>query len=151
MGCNLPIVEPMNAPRSITRNPLVEAAIDYASRLQLDGRWETNGHGQIIVHQPIGLLHAKRGVKAPDRVVASPTFDESTDERGFLLYAPELCIEMMSPSNSWEEMRHKTLLYLAAGAKEAWICDNEGAMHYFDGAGTRAESALAPGMLRVTD
>jgi Uma2 family endonuclease len=35
--------------------------------------------------------------------------------------SPEICVEIMSPSNSWAEMHMKASLYLAAGAKEVWI------------------------------
>lgn len=35
--------------------------------------------------------------------------------------APEVCVEIMSPSNSWAEMHMKASLYLQAGAKEVWI------------------------------
>ena len=35
--------------------------------------------------------------------------------------APELCVEIMSPSNTWAEMHMKAGLYLKAGAKEVWI------------------------------
>lgn len=163
----------MNAPQGFVPDPRVEAAIEFGLGLKLEGPWETNGQGQIIVNPPIGLAHAKRadrigvvtrsllphwriwpeigvhtadGVKAPDLAVAAPEFEESTDSRGFLLRAPEICVEIMSPSNTWEEMRHKTLLYLAAGAKEVWVCDESGALHFFDGSGERGASVLAPGM-----
>jgi Uma2 family endonuclease len=163
----------MNAPQRLVPNPLVEAAIDYMTSLRLDPPWETNGQGQIIMNPPIGLPHAKRtdkissqiktrtagwqvwpevgvhtadGVKAPDLSVAMPSFVENVDHRGFLLSAPDLCVEVMSPSNSWEEMRHKTLLYLAAGAKEVWVCDEAGELRFFDGSGERADSGLIPGI-----
>lgn len=35
--------------------------------------------------------------------------------------APELCIEIASPSNSRKELKEKMEAYLAAGAHEAWI------------------------------
>jgi Uma2 family endonuclease len=172
------MLELMNAPQRFAPNPLVEAAIDYVTTLRLDARWETNGQGQIIMNPPIGLPHAKRadrigsevkarapgwqvwpevgihtadGVKAPDLAVARPGFVESVDQRGFLLAAPDLCVEVMSPSNSWEEMRHKALLYLAAGAREVWVCDDAGELLFFDGSGTRAESSLVPGMPKKID
>jgi len=91
-------------------------------------------------------LHTSDGIKAPDLLVAGPSFAERVDHLGFLMAAPELCVEVMSPSNSWAEMPHKTLLYLAAGATEVWICDEAGELHFFDGAGQRAESALIAGM-----
>ncbi len=38
-----------------------------------------------------------------------------------LMRAPELCIEVVSPSNSRNELREKTEAYLAAGAEEVWV------------------------------
>jgi Uma2 family endonuclease len=35
--------------------------------------------------------------------------------------APELCIEVVSPSNSRKELQEKTEAFFAAGAKEVWI------------------------------
>ena len=35
--------------------------------------------------------------------------------------SPELCVEIMSPINTWAEMHMKAGLYLKAGAKEVWI------------------------------
>jgi hypothetical protein len=161
----------MNAPHRFAPNPLVEAAIEYMTGLRIDAPWETDGKGQIIMNPPIGLVHAKRverigasmrsalpgwqvwgevglhtadGVKAPDLLAAAPGFVESVDSRGFLLAAPEICVEVMSPSNSWEEMRHKTLLYLAAGAREVWVCDQDGDLHFFDGSGEKQTSSLVP-------
>jgi len=39
-------------------------------------------------------------------------------------------------------MRHKTLHYLAAGAKEVWVCDEDGDLHFFDGSGELSRSFL---------
>jgi Uma2 family endonuclease len=35
--------------------------------------------------------------------------------------APEICVEVVSPSNSVKEMNEKRAAYLAAGASEVWI------------------------------
>jgi Uma2 family endonuclease len=35
--------------------------------------------------------------------------------------APEICVEVMSTSNTWAEMHMKAALYLQAGAEEVWI------------------------------
>ena len=35
--------------------------------------------------------------------------------------APEICIEVVSPSNSVKELEEKKTAYLAAGAEEVWI------------------------------
>jgi Uma2 family endonuclease len=38
-----------------------------------------------------------------------------------LTAAPEICIEVVSPSNSVKELEEKKSAYLAAGAEEVWI------------------------------
>lgn len=40
--------------------------------------------------------------------------------------APELCVEIMSPSNTWAEMHMKAGLYFEAGAEEVWVIDPDG-------------------------
>ena len=40
--------------------------------------------------------------------------------------APEICVEVMSPSNTWGEMHMKAGLYLEAGAEEVWIVAIDG-------------------------
>jgi Uma2 family endonuclease len=40
--------------------------------------------------------------------------------------APEICVEVKSPSNSWAEMEMKAALYLEAGAEEVWIVELDG-------------------------
>lgn len=45
--------------------------------------------------------------------------------------APEICVEILAPSNSREEMLEKMTLYYAKGAQEVWLCDEEGRMEFF--------------------
>jgi Uma2 family endonuclease len=45
--------------------------------------------------------------------------------------APEICVEVLSPANSREEMIGKMQLYYEAGADEVWLCDEEGRMEFF--------------------
>lgn len=40
--------------------------------------------------------------------------------------APEICVEIMSPSNSWAEMHFKAGLYLQAGAQQVWVVPIDG-------------------------
>ena len=37
--------------------------------------------------------------------------------------APEICVEVLSPSNTLEEITEKIALYFQSGAREIWICD----------------------------
>jgi len=45
--------------------------------------------------------------------------------------APEICIEVMSDTNDWEEMPEKRALYRKAGAEEVWVVDGDGQIHFF--------------------
>ena len=40
--------------------------------------------------------------------------------------APEICVEIMSPANTWAEMHMKAGLYLEAGAMEVWVVAMDG-------------------------
>jgi Uma2 family endonuclease len=61
------------------------------------------------------------GVFVPDLAWATPQFMSRHAGAIVLTQAPELCIEVVSPSNSTKEMDEKRTAYLAAGAQEVWI------------------------------
>ena len=58
--------------------------------------------------------------------------------------APPICVEIVSPSNTIQQMDEKRAAYLAIGAKEVWICEREGRMRFFDSAGELSQSRLVP-------
>ena len=45
--------------------------------------------------------------------------------------APEICVEVLSPSNTRQEMLEKMALYYERGALEVWLCDEDGRMEFF--------------------
>lgn len=128
---------------------------------KIEGRIETDRHGQIMMNPPPGAKHggyqvriAARldrllttgrvltecristadGVRAADVAWAS---SETVSDLGDLTCfprAPEICVEVLSPDNTVAEMREKTALYFDAGAKEVWHCSQAGQMTFF-GAG----------------
>ncbi len=71
------------------------------------------------------------GVKLPDVVWCSPVRYKESLEKGILLTAPEICVEVLSPSNTPEELRIKSALYFEGGAEEVWQCDEDGRMTFF--------------------
>lgn len=58
--------------------------------------------------------------------------------------APEICVEVISESNSLEEMMLKRQLFISAGAGEYWLCDRKGKMRFFDGIIELPQSLLCP-------
>ena len=45
--------------------------------------------------------------------------------RGYPEMAPDLAIEIKSPSNSWPEIAAKAYMWLSYGAQQAWVGDPE--------------------------
>ena len=61
------------------------------------------------------------GLQVADVAWASPTFMQAHGTETPFTRAPELCVEVASPSNSRKGLREKSAAYIAAGAREAWI------------------------------
>ncbi len=83
-----------------------------------------------------------RGVKVADLAWVSSAF---LKEYGFQTpypQAPEICIEITSPSNSKAELAEKRTLYLAEGAKEVWVCDSLGNVAFYSAVGPMQKSLL---------
>ncbi len=83
------------------------------------------------------------GVRVPDAAWASAQFLELHAEVTPFPRAPEICVEIVSPSNSEDEIQAKTAAYLAAGAQEVWIVSEDGAVRYFDTGGERTKTRFA--------
>jgi len=69
---------------------------------------------EAAIATPLGLFVA-------DLAWSSQISPPGSERNPALLRAPELCIEVVSPSNSRKEMNEKAAAYLAAGAEEVWI------------------------------
>jgi Uma2 family endonuclease len=73
------------------------------------------------------------GVKVIDVVWMSPEYaaELKANEPLVLERAPEICVEVLSPSNSKPEMNEKRALYFEAGAHEVWLCGLDGKMEFY--------------------
>ncbi len=124
---------------------------------QLPFRIETNAYGQILMSPPASSGHSCRqgdiafrlrqslggralpecpvstldGVKAVDVGWYSDERFAEVDGQPAFEIAPEICVEVLSPSNTDAEMHAKRKLYFEAGADEVWICELDGAMSYY--------------------
>ena len=72
------------------------------------------------------------GVKVADVAWCSKAFIKQYGYETPYSQAPELCVEIVSPSNSTEEMTNKVQLYLQAGAEEVWVVWENGIVDYYD-------------------
>ncbi|MBI2947421.1 MAG: Uma2 family endonuclease [Verrucomicrobia bacterium] len=71
------------------------------------------------------------GVKAADVACASPECMRELGNRVCFPKSPEICVEVLSPSNTDAEINEKRELYFHAGAREVWVCGTFGAMSFF--------------------
>ena len=72
------------------------------------------------------------GVKVADVAWASDDFIARNGMDTPFSEAPELCVEIISPSNTTEGILIKKDLYLAKGALEVWLVDEKGSIRMFN-------------------
>jgi Uma2 family endonuclease len=82
----------------------------------------------------------KIGIRVPDVAWASSAFLTAYGEITPYTCAPEICVEVISPSNVQAEIHEKTQAYLAAGAEEVWLVSEQGVIRYIDCSGERPAS-----------
>jgi Uma2 family endonuclease len=84
------------------------------------------------------------GTKQADVIWASTErLDEMQETGDPSTLAAELCVEVMSDSNTMEEMESKRVLYREAGAEEVWVVTQDGEVRFF-GEEELDRSAIAP-------
>lgn len=126
---------------------------------KVEGRIETDRHGHIIMSPPPRPSHGRLqlkigaliqtllpdgetltecpistadGVKAADVAWASPPCMSALGNRVCFPRSPEICVEILSPGNTQEEIQEKIRLYVDAGAREVWICSESGKLQFFN-------------------
>ena len=85
------------------------------------------------------LLYGHRTVRpsvtAPNQRMSiawlSPERSEDISRLTLFERAPEICVEIVSSSNSRSEINEKRALYFDAGAAEVWICNPDGHISFF--------------------
>jgi Uma2 family endonuclease len=83
------------------------------------------------------------GLRVPDVAWASQTFMQLHGSVEILPKAPEICVKVVSPSNTEAEITEKIRAYLQAGAQEVWIATEAGELHFFDATGEKPTSGFA--------
>jgi Uma2 family endonuclease len=82
------------------------------------------------------------GIKVPDVAWCSEAFLAHYWSDTVLLKAPEICVEVVSPSNSEAVLRQKTGMYLDGGAVEVWLVLEGGTVDIHTKAGLRDNSSF---------
>jgi Uma2 family endonuclease len=77
-------------------------------------------------------IATEEGVKVPDVIWASLERQQEMEETGDpATLAPEICVEVLSSSNTGGEIRKKRALYLETGAEEVWVVDEDERVRFF--------------------
>ena len=100
------------------------------------------GRGEVITE---AAVKTSKGTKVADVAWFSPERWEQVKDEFDASVASEICVEVLSPGNSKEEIEQKKQSYFDAGAQEVWICDGEGVMLFFNRETALEVSALVPG------
>ena len=110
---------------------------------KIDGLLQTqiDEPGETITECPI---QTRMGTKVADVAWFSAAKWEQVKDEYDSPIAPEICVEILSPSNSSGEIKQKTELYFERGASEVWTCDANGQMSYYEQAGKLTSSRLVP-------
>ena len=86
---------------------------------------ERRGGGKVLVGDVgfvLNLPHDPERVRAPDvAFVSSERLPEGRLPQGFLHGAPDLAVEVLSPSDNPVEIQQKVRDYIEAGARLVWV------------------------------
>jgi len=93
---------------------------------------------------PECAIETSDNVKVADVVWLSSERYERVKHEDVYSIAPEICVEILSPSNTHDEMMFKKDLYFERGAVEFWLCDDDGKVTFYDKSGAVQHSVLAP-------
>lgn len=89
--------------------------------LELANFVEDNGLGEVL-YAPIDVYLSETEVYQPDIMFISQERLNIIGEKK-IEAAPDLVIEILSPSSAYYDLRHKMRVYEASGVKEYWVVD----------------------------
>jgi len=101
--------------------------------------WGAEIGGEVITECSV---ETDKGVKVADVAWCSDAFLARHGLETPYTEAPELCVEVVFPSNSDREMEEKIALYFARGALEVWLVYEDERLRVFDPVGEMQGSSL---------
>lgn len=88
-------------------------------------RWAGAHGAEVTVESGYVLSEEPATVRGPDVAVVLDPRSTPVDPRGWLRGAPDVAVEILSPSDGSTAVHRKTLEYLEAGARLVWLVDPE--------------------------
>ncbi len=158
----------MHADPAVRREELVRRWNELAADPESPDRFELNEFGELILsppptnrHNRIAQLvaralieqlgpdafvemsvHTDRGIRVPDVVWMTAERWVVSRFATPLSVVPDVCVEVLSPSNTREEIAMKSGAYLRGGAREVIVVGLQGEVEFFGAEGKRKSSAL---------
>ncbi len=90
-------------------------------------------------------IQTRDGVKVADVAWASDDFIAQHGTATPFIQSPEICVEIVSPSNTKHEIEHKVSLYFAHGAQEVWVVNLKKEVSLYVGGLPAVKSKFLPG------
>jgi len=94
-------------------------------------------------------IKTREGTKVADVAWASNKLLSKIENEVECSVAPDICVEVLSFSNTKSEIMGKRALYFEEGALEFWICDSFGNMSFFSENAELESSIIASGFPSV--
>jgi len=136
---NLPFKIELNERGQIVMSPVKVLHSLYQGRIEHELRKRMT-MGEAM---PECAIRTRKGTKVADVVWVSPERLERIKYETECSIAPEICVEVMSDANTESEIKEKRELFLENGAKEVWICTQEGDIRFFNAQNELSKSRLA--------
>jgi len=122
------------SPANIRHGRIQSAVVRLLLQLKPDGEAPTEC-----------AIQTEEGILVPDVCWCSATWLAREGDATAASTAPELCVEIMSASNTLAEMESKRDAYFLAGCREFILIDLKGFATFFAPDGPLAASELVPG------
>ena len=135
---DLPFKIELNEYGAIVMNPVKLSHSYYQGRISKLME-EIRDDGVILVECAVWT---PKGTKVADVAWASNKLWKKLKGQTEAMIAPEVCVEVLSMSNSDVEMKEKRRLYFERGAKEVWICDEYGNISFYNSKRKLAKSVM---------
>lgn len=137
---DLPFKIELNEYGAIVMTPFkIKHSVHAGELTCLMGQMRTEG--EVLVECAI---KTSKGTKVADVAWSSPERFAKIENDTDASIAPEVCVEVVSASNTDREMKDKRELYFESGAQEVWTCDEQGAMRFFNAKRELKRSKMFP-------
>lgn len=137
---NLPFKIELNERGQIIMNPAKLKHSFWQSRIAVF--LEKCGKDGLAI--PEFAVWTRKGTKVAEVVWISNELWNKVQNDNESIVAPQICVEVISMSNSDAEMKEKRKLYFEQGASEVWFCDEYGDMTFYNSKGKLKLSKMFP-------